>query len=202
MPVFLLTILISILVLWLIYAQLSFTVTLDYDILKNDGFAAIHFFGISILKIKIKFVSFDIKTKKLTISLNGKIFPLTFEPKGEKDSVFNYLTMPVLSIIDFIYFDIEFEFGYKKDAFLTMLVVQTVRMAAQIFTSIIKSSQELLVDESFLPRYDKDVLKIHFDGIISGSIANIIYSLVHATRLRRDKRKRKDSQLRLKGAKI
>lgn len=184
MPVFLIICIITMLVLWVISVQLSFTVKLDVDILGKNGYIALFFFGVSIIKLNVEFATFDWNARKLTLKVNGRDFSTVFAPKGEKDSILNYLASPIFSIIDFIYFDIDFRFGYAKNAFVTMAVLQAVRMTAQAATAIIKSSQPLDVKETFTPEYNKDAVKLCFDGIISISIANIIYSLIHAHRIK------------------
>ena len=188
MPVFVYVISIIMIALWLISVQLTVSVTLEYDMLANDGYFSLFFFGVSIMKISIKFVSFDARTRRVTLQLGKRKVSAVLAPKSDKDSVLNYIALPLIFIIDFIYFDIDFSFGHKSNAFATMLIVQTVRMAVCALTSMIKSSQELETEVNILPVYGKDILKISFYGIISASIANIIYSFFHALSVKNKRR--------------
>ena len=193
MPVFIIVSIISMIALWFLSLQMTLTELFEYDILKNEGHFSLFFFGISVFKVKVKILSFDAKTRRVSLQINKKVFVTSFTPETESDSILNYITMPLFSIIDFIYINAHFRFGYKNDAFLTMLAVETVQIASYAFLSVLKSSQELKISESFVPVYGKDDFSFDFDGIITVSIANIIYSVFFALGRKLKKREKSKS---------
>lgn len=166
--------------IWLIYLQLIFKISCRYNLASNSGMVIVKLFGISIIKSKISIININLKTNEITLLVNKKEVVSKLTPKIDKESIFNYIALPIFYMVDFVVFNIYIEFGYSRSAFTTMSIVQLLRSALISFVSIIKSSQPLDANIDVMPNFCKDTIRLDFDGIITASIANIICSIVHA----------------------
>lgn len=168
---------VSILLLTLVGADLQASVGLRADILKNSIEAKIMVFGISIMRVRVSFSEFDLKNRYVWLKINKKPIGIALTTdKENKDSILNYMTNPIMNAIDFKYFDLSVIVGRINNPFLTAMVLQTIRTGYSAFVAFIKNRQDLDTDQSFVMNYTEDTLKIDFFGIISITLANIIFS--------------------------
>lgn len=184
---------ISILLLTLVGADLQASVDAHADILKNTIEAKIMVFGISIMRVRVSFIEFDLKNRYVWIKINNKPtgIALTVD-KNNKDSILNYMTNPIMNAIDFKYFDLSVTVGRMNNPFFTAMVLQAVRTGYAALVAYIKNRQDLDTDQKFVMNYAEDMLKIDFFGIISITLANIIFSFIVAIiRKIKDKLKRR-----------
>lgn len=194
---------VSILILTLFGAELQASVDFHANLLKNAMDVKIMAFGISIMRVKVSFIELDLANKYVWIKINKKSLGIALTTdRDNKDSILNYMTNPIINAIDFKYFDLFVNAGICENPFMTAMLLQTVRMGFASVVSYIKNRQDLETDKSFVMNYFENVLKIGFFGIISITLANIIFSffvaIVRKIRTNMKTRRKNDNKYRAK----
>lgn len=162
-------------------ADLRLSAAFDADAANNDYFVKIYIFGISVIRITVSFVGFDIATRYLRLRLNKKEIGIALTAdRSNKDSVLNYMSNPLMSAIDFRYFDLTVILGSAGNAFLSAMALQTIKSAYYSLIAVVKNRQDLDTDGRFIMDYAGNNVKLRFYGIISITPANIIFSLIIA----------------------
>lgn len=187
---------ISIISLAVFGADLRITVSADVDAVKNEYFAKIYVFRLSIMRVIISFIEFDIIHRYLWLGINGRAVGLALTAdRSNADSILNYMSSPVLGAVDFRQFDLRVSVGSAENAFVAAMALQSIRTAFAVIVAYIRSRQHLAVREEFVMEGEKS-LKLRFHGIISLTPANIIFSLLTAagTKAARSKEVKVDSQ--------
>ena len=167
--------------LTLLTVDISITFDLNVDILKNVYYVKLYLYGLSIMRIPIKLIKFDIKSRYLLLKIKHKIVGIAFTMDREnQDSILNYLASPIMKLIDIQYFNMETSIGKRGNALATALILQGVRIAVASAISYLKSSQNVIATEQYIPCYNDDVLRSKIFCIISLTPINIIFSVVDA----------------------
>lgn len=172
---------ITIILLTLFGADLRMSAAFDADAANNDYFIKLYFFGISVIRITVSFVSFDIRSRYLRLRLNKKEIGIALTTdRTNKESILNYMSNPLMRAIDFRYFDLTVIMGAAGNAFLSAMALQVVKSAYHSLVAVVKNRQDLDTDERFIMDYAGNNVKLRFYGIISLTPANIIFSLIIA----------------------
>lgn len=162
-------------------SDLRVSAAFDADAANNEYFIKLYFFGISILRITVAFVGFDVKNRYLRLRLNKKEIGIALtSDRTNKDSILNYMSNPLIGAIDFRYFDFTVIVGAADNAFLSAMALQVIKSIYFSFVAVIKNKQDLDTDEKFIMDYVGNNVKLRFYGIISLTPANIIFSLLIA----------------------
>lgn len=170
---------VTILILTVIAAHIRVGVNFYLDMFGNDGFIKIYIFGIRIFKAAIHFEHDKDKHNNLIIEhgkKSGKIHLNT--DTRDKKSIAAMMKNPAFSNMLVEKISAHFTVGKNNDAFFTIALLQTFRVAFYAFMAMVKCRYNVAITESFTPMYNKNVLQVDFIGIIGISIADIIVSLI------------------------
>ncbi|MDR2202055.1 MAG: hypothetical protein LBP26_04755 [Clostridiales bacterium] len=169
------------------------------DMIENDGFFVVRIYGVRVFRGDIRFESNDIKHNNLIIEHGKKHkrdeIHLNAD-RGDRRSVVRLMSNPVFDnlIVEELAFDVRV--GKNNDAFFTTMVLGTLRIMLYSALAFVKSRFYADIAETFTPEYNSDRFESDFFGIISLSIADIIYSYVRAAfkKLRRRKERRQTAR--------
>lgn len=110
------------------------------------------------------------KRQDIKVKVNQRTLKQTIETIKN----FNYMTFGNLNVRE-VYIKIYYGNG---NAFKSVMYLNTARIAFYSLTSVLKSVQPLDIHEQFIPIFNKKALEIDFHGILSLSIADIIYGFL------------------------
>ena len=166
--------------LYLINFTLCFSIKGKVDLFDNSGDFAVKFFFFTITKGKMHFGQDKQTHNSLIIERRGdrRTDVHISADKEDTQSLVSYMDAPLFR--NMLIRDIEatFRLGKSDDAFFTTMSVVAVRAIFYTVVSILKSRQSFSHRQSFEPSFNKDKLEAEFSGIISISIADIIYSFI------------------------
>lgn len=172
---------ILIIFLTLLGTDLKASVKLEANVLNNAYFLKIFIFGVSIMRVIVSLSEVDIRNRYIWLDINGKPIGIALTTDREnKDSILNYMSNPLVAAIDFKYFDFSITLGRKNNPFATAMALQAVQSVYASVVAVIKSRQDLATKQNFTMDYTDNVLKFDFFGIISLTLANIIFSFLSA----------------------
>lgn len=178
MSVFLCT---AIIILTFLGADLRMTLDLRAAATKNDYFMKFILFGISIIRVRISYDGFDLGKRYLWLKINGRSVGIALTADMlNPDSVFNYISSPILKALDFKYINLKLTLGIANDAFLSAMALQLIRSVYYSAVAVIANRQILKTEEKFIVDCAGNNANIELIGIISLTPANIIYSLFKA----------------------
>lgn len=168
-----------ILILTLIVLPFCLTVNAGVDILGNSGYIKLRLFFIPLFSGKIHLEALDLKHSNLILEFKRKREEIHLNAdKNDKQSIRNFIKkVPILSAIRVRNVTFDAAIGKSDDAFFTTLTAGSLRTVFYALAAVLKSREDVTVRERILAVYTEDKLQANVFGIISLSIANIIYSL-------------------------
>ncbi len=185
-------IVITILALTLIYMPLPIRMNGDIDVFQNDGWFKVYVLGVRVVKTEAYFSHIDAVHNNLVLHSKRKDYVWHVNAdKNDKKSIIQLFNIDFLPYINVVSVDLNLQLGKRDDALFTALVTSGARVVACSIFAALKSAQHVEIYEHFVPVYNKDELRIVFEGIINVSVADIIFSFI--LYLRRKSREKQDN---------
>lgn len=174
-------------VLPLTIIPIPLTVMAHIDALaERKGYVSVKAFGLSVFAGVLelegnKLVITDKKCKRRYIKLNAD--------KSDSHSIVNYLDNAFLSVADVVKLYVYFNAGKSDNAAFGAISGAAGRIILIVMLKFLKSRYPKMVcAEDSQSELDQDVFQLSADGIITISVADIIYSLLYAS-MRADNKK-------------
>lgn len=187
---------ITIMVLTLFAITFRVGVVSEINLLDGCGFFVIYFFLLPIYRGKIHFEHLDMAHNNLIIEHGKKADEIHLNvDKKDKKSIASVLSVPYFSNLVIENLSLDFYIGKNNDAFTTTMLMGGVKILLYSVISLIKSRHNVKVQENFFPEYNSDILHLDAFGIISISIADIIYSILQNIKISERTKKMEVKQL-------
>jgi len=169
-----------ILLAYIINFTLFFSVTGKVNLFDNDGSFVVKLFFITLTKGRLHLGQDEQAYNSLIIERRGdkKTDVHLSADKDDKQSIVSHMNAPLFR--NMLIRDIEADFilGKSNDAFFTTVSIVAIKAVYNTVIGILKSRQSFSHRQSFKPTFNSDKLEVEFKGIISISIADIIYSFI------------------------
>lgn len=169
---------ISICIIIFLCVQLKFDISGTIDAYKNNGSFKVGLFGIPLFKISVCMGCGKNGESSILITIG----PMTKElhlnrNKDDKDSITAQKIPPVFSNLLIENLKVDIRLG-TNDSFNTTFLMGSVKIIFYSLFAFLKSRQDIAIEESFTPMYNSETLQVFIGGILSISLADIIYSLI------------------------
>ena len=166
--------------LYIINFTLFWSVKGKVNLLDNSGEFAVKVFFIRITKGKVHFGRDEEDYNSLIIERRGdkKTGVHLNRDKEDKQSLAAHMDAPLFRNMLIRDIEVAVRLGKSDDAFLTTMSTVVIRAVYNTVISILKSRHDFTHRQKFLPYFNNDLLEADFKGIISISIADIIYSFI------------------------
>lgn len=181
----------------LISIKLRLRLLVHFDILCNrQGFYSIRFFKIPLFSGKIemkgnKFVITDKKGKSNRIKITTDIF--------DEESIINYLDNALFSVMDVLDLDAYMTVGKSDDTAFAAVMTSTARIvSALIINALKKRYPRMTCTQGIVPDFTQDELYISLNSIFTVSVADIIYSLIYASKRSTKAKEKNENKSKLK----
>ncbi|MCL2862220.1 MAG: hypothetical protein FWE22_07415 [Firmicutes bacterium] len=183
---------VAILILTLFVMPFYLTIKAEYDIVKNEG------------KVRVRLFFITVFLKKFELSSEGVAnFAAGYINNFNKDTLVKKLlgAAQKARIYDL---SLTLEIGKSDDAYVTALAFSFFQIIASAILTFIKSQYDPVIKKKFIPVFNENQFIVFLNGIISISIADIIYGLAkHSIKRRRkakdDSRKKRASDRKVDG---
>lgn len=172
-------IVVSILILEFFVLPFKITIKGHIDFYSNNGFFKVYLFGIRLFKAHT-FIQNDDATHNNIVIEHGKKadqIHINNDP-SDKKSIVKIIKNPALRNVLIKKINVDFCVGRKNNAFSTTLLLSSIKITSYALMSFLKCRYIVNIKESFLPKFNEDVLEAEFSSIISISLADIIISTV------------------------
>jgi len=165
---------------YIINFTLLFSVKGRANLFDNDGNFVVKLFFITLTKGKLHLGQDDEEYNSLIIERRGdkKTGIHLNADKEDKQSIVSHMNAPLFRNMLIRDIEVDFHFGKSNDAFFTTMSIVGIKAVYNTVISILKSRQSFSHRSKFVPTFNTDKLEIEFKGIISISIADIIYSFI------------------------
>ena len=173
---------VSILVLTVLVTPIMLSVNAGCDVLRNKGYVRLSLFFIPVYKAEVQLEHIDAKHNNILIRHGKKLQEIHINKDKEDDkSVMKFFKkIPILSAVRVRNLTLDISVGFADNAMTTTLTTAGVRVATLSAAAFFKSRERVRVRSCLTPVYGRNVLSADFFGIISLSLANIIYSFMEA----------------------
>ena len=175
----------AIVILYILNLSWVLRVSGALNFFDNDGSFEVKLFFITLAKGKMHFEQDDGSYGSLIIERRNHketSVHLNYD-KDDKQSVASYLDAPLFRNMLVRSVDAGVKIGKSDNAFFTTMAMAAAKSAYYAFIALLKTRQSgMSTRERFIPVYHRDELTADFEGIISISFADIIYSYLRHRR--------------------
>ena len=171
---------IALILIMILTLQMKFNFSGSIDAYKNNASFRVGLFGIPLFKIFVCMGCGKNGEGSILITIGPKTKELHLnKDKEDKDSIMSQKTPPVFSNLLVENLKVDIRLG-TMDAFLTMAIMQTIKIMFYGVFSVLKTRQDLEIEERFTPMFNSETIQVFIGGILSISLADIIYSFISA----------------------
>lgn len=169
---------ITILLLHFLVIPFAFSIEGHIDLFSNDGFIKVKLYGFIRLFYKQAFVK-KVDAMHGDLVLKGgkkeKYYHINANKNDDK-SIAKFFKIRFIPSVKISYLQARVAVGKSDDAFFTTMTVGGIKIVLLSLFSVVKSSHDVEICDEILPEYNKDAFSIMFFGIITVTLADIIYS--------------------------
>lgn len=159
--------------------QLKFCVTGKIDAYKNSGSFGIALFGLPLFGFFVCMGCGKNGESSLLISIGPKTKEIHLnKKKDDKDSIVSQKIPPLFSnlLLENLYVDINIG---TENSFATAMILQSIKTLFYSLFALLRR-HNISIKSRFVPEYNAEMLRVYIRGILSISLADIIYSLIRA----------------------
>lgn len=180
MPVFFVSV--SLLVLTFVVMPVSLSAGFGADAVRRTGYVRVSLFFLPVFRADVRL---DSAFGNLLVTHGKKTDEIHLNAdKTDERSIVRLIRRPMLSCLRVRRLVLDARVGFRDNAAATTYTLTVLRAAFGAVSAFFRSREDITVLGRFVPAYTADTLEADAFGIISLSIANIIYSLFAALRQR------------------
>ncbi len=171
---------IMILIIILFSVQWKFGISGNTDVYKNNGAFKVSLFGIPLFGFFVCLGCGKNGESSILLTVGPKTKELHLNrKKDDKDSLMSQKVPPLFSNLLLENLKVHVSAG-SYDAFATVMFLGSIRVLFESLFGYLRSRQNIAIEGRFIPIYNTEVFRIFVSGILSISLADIIYSLISA----------------------
>ena len=183
MPVFF----VSVCILALTFVAMPVTLSAGFgaDAVRRTGYVRVSLFFLPVFRAEVRTDSAGAAFGSLLVTHGKKTDEIHLNAdKTDERSIVRLIRRPMLSCLRVRRLVLDARVGVRDNAAATAYALAVLRAAFGAVSAFFRSREDITVSGRFVPVYTADTLQADAFGIISLSVANIIYSLFAALRQR------------------